>query len=262
MKKLIGAAKSSNKSSKANYLDPKTRFNDDTFNDDEMYDAVGEFLYYNGIAPDDLKANISSREYYEDNEFEVNCKFSWIFYPEDVPKKDFKKVSNKIEKLFKNKFKSDDWFEVDCIRYDDSEYSQHGYDVELILRIHYGLIPDEDIDSSTNIYATSESDIKKRGKDMIRIAEVKAPSKRYEKVFEAANRVYKNWCDNFDEEFADYFADEDEDWGPEDMTKSEKIDAMLECIESELYDKGFSDSEITQVVDASDKFRKLLNSLI
>lgn len=91
---------------------------------------------------------------------------------------------------------------------------------------------------------------------------VKAPSKRYEIVFEAANDIYKEWCENFDEEFADYFADEDEDWGPEDMTKAEKIDAMLECIESELYDRGFSDSEITQVVDASDEFRKLLNRLM
>ena len=63
----------------------------------------------------------------------------------DVPKKDFKKVANKIEKLFKDKFKSDDWFEVDCVRYDDSEYSEYGYDVELLLRIHYKLISDDDI---------------------------------------------------------------------------------------------------------------------
>ena len=84
MKRLVMSARSaSKKTDNKDYLNPKTKFNDETFSDDEMYDAIGEFLYSNGIAPDDLKANISSREYYEDDEFEVNCKFSWIFYPED-----------------------------------------------------------------------------------------------------------------------------------------------------------------------------------
>lgn len=146
MKRLVMSARSANKKTdNKDYLNPKTKFNEATFSDEEMFGIIGDFLYRNKIPVDDLKANISGREYYEDDEFEVNCKFSWIFYPEDVPKKDFKKVANKIEKLFKDKFKSDDWFEVDCVRYDDSEYSEHGYDVELILRIHYRLIPKDDI---------------------------------------------------------------------------------------------------------------------
>lgn len=143
MKRVIAAARPSRKKAKVDYLDPKTQFNDATFSDDAMFNAIGEFLYKNNIQADDLKANISGREYYGDDEFEVNCKFQWIFYPEDVSKADFKKVAKNIEKLFKAQFKADDWFEVDCVRYDDSEYTEHGYDVELTLRIHYGLIPDQ-----------------------------------------------------------------------------------------------------------------------
>lgn len=127
------------------YLDINTKFNKNTFNVQEFFDIIQEFLFDNKIPTDDLKANISFNEYepmsdadWDKGEFQVSCLFSWIFYPIDIPKEQFKNVAENIEQLFKDQFKLSN-YNVDCIRYDDSEYSSDGYDVELKLYINYGL---------------------------------------------------------------------------------------------------------------------------
>ena len=126
------------------YLNTKTKFNENTFDKQELFDTVEEILRSNKFPIDDLKANITYNEYlavadWDNDEFQVNCLFSWIFYPEDVPKKEFVKISNQIEEIFTEEFNIQFRADIDCIRYADSEYSDHGYDVELRLHLDYNL---------------------------------------------------------------------------------------------------------------------------
>ena len=65
----------------------------------------------------------------------VKCTFSWIFYNEDIPKSLFKSKAQEIEDIIRDNFKLNDYYDVRCIRYNDSQYTRSGYDVELELRI-------------------------------------------------------------------------------------------------------------------------------
>jgi len=126
------------------YLDVNTKFNETTFDKQELFYTVEEILRSNKFPIDDFKANIYYNEYeamadWDEDEFQVNCTFSWIFYPEDVPKKEFKKIALQIEDLIRDQFKVKYEYDVNCSRYDDSEYTEHGYDVELKLKISYKL---------------------------------------------------------------------------------------------------------------------------
>ena len=130
------------------YLDINTKFNETNFDRQELFDTIAEILLSNKFPIDDLKANISYSEYeamadWDEDEFQVNCLFSWIFYPEDIPKKEFKKVALQIEDIFKEQFNIQHDYDVNCSRYDDSEYTNNGYDVELNLRINYKLDKNE-----------------------------------------------------------------------------------------------------------------------
>ena len=138
MKRFIKASSTSDITS---YLDVKTKFDKKSFDPNKMFDAIASILDKNNIPTDDLKGNIYGNEY--DDEFDVRCKMSWIFYLEDVSKKDFKKTAEKIEDIFDKQFKDDEWFECNCTRYDDSEYTDKGYDVELDLRIHYAVAEED-----------------------------------------------------------------------------------------------------------------------
>lgn len=128
------------------YLDVNTKFKESTFDKQELFDTVEEILGNNKFPIDDLKANIYYSEYlamsdadWDEDKFQVNCLFSWIFYPEDIPKKDFKKTAIRIEDIFREQFNIQFDYDVNCTRYDDSEYTDHGYDVELKLNIEYNL---------------------------------------------------------------------------------------------------------------------------
>lgn len=126
------------------YLNTTTKFNETTFDKQELFDAVEELLRSNKFVIDDFKANISYNEHeamldWDKDEFQVNCRFSWIFYLEDVPKAEFAKIALQIEKLFRDQFKVAYENDVECFRYDNSEYAEHGYDVELKLKISYEL---------------------------------------------------------------------------------------------------------------------------
>ena len=125
------------------YLNLNSKFNKQTFNKDELFDLVYDILCSNKIHIDDFKGNISCNEYYslsnnDRDSFDVDCTFSWIFYPEDIPKSKFKNVAMNIEEIIKNQFKLKK-STVKCIRYDDSEYTYNGYDVELELNMSYQL---------------------------------------------------------------------------------------------------------------------------
>lgn len=125
------------------YLNTTTKFNETTFDKQDLFDTVEEMLRSNKFIIDDFKANISCNEYeamsdWDKDELQVDCRFSWIFYPEDVPKTDFAKVALQIEKLVIDQFKVNE-NDVKCFRYDNSEYAEHGYDVELKLKISYEL---------------------------------------------------------------------------------------------------------------------------
>lgn len=65
----------------------------------------------------------------------VKCTFSWIFYNEDIPKSLFKSKAQEIEDIIRDNFKLNDYYDVICTRYNDSQYTRSGYDVELELRI-------------------------------------------------------------------------------------------------------------------------------
>lgn len=124
------------------YLDRKSKFNDNTFDKYELFDVVEEILHNNKIPCDDFKGNI-----YVDNDYkiydcdedacDVRCTFSFVIYDCDLPKKNFRKLSEKIEKIFREQFSLDGADDVSCYRYNDSEYASDGYDVELKLHIRY-----------------------------------------------------------------------------------------------------------------------------
>ena len=126
------------------YLDINTKFNETTFDKQELFDSVEEILRINKFPIDDLKANIYYSEHlamadWDEDEFQVDCLFSWIFYFEDISKKSFKKIALQIEDIFREQFNIQNEYDINCSRYDDSEYTDNGYDVELKLRITYKL---------------------------------------------------------------------------------------------------------------------------
>lgn len=127
------------------YRDINHAFKEGQFDKDEFFYTVMNILMENSIPADDLKANVYVNEHYEDEEVDVKATFSWIFYPEDVSKKEFAKVAKNIENIFKKIYGKAFWFECDVVRYDDSYYDNKGYDVEMRFRTQFVLEPEEDL---------------------------------------------------------------------------------------------------------------------
>lgn len=102
---------------------------------DELVDSLIDTINAQGCQADDFKMNMSRTTWSADDiEFYCNCSF--ILYPEDTPKAKFKKLSTKIEDSIRSNLNSR---VVDCVRYDDSEYSSHGYDVSLTFKVDIDL---------------------------------------------------------------------------------------------------------------------------
>ena len=145
MKRYIASAKkSSAKKISDPYKDIHHVFKEGEFDDNRFFDTLASILNDNQIPTDDLKGNVYVHEYPEDNEVDVRATLSWIFYPEDVSKKEFERVSENIEKIFDKIYGEADWFECKVVRYRDSEYSEHGYDVEMDFRTQFELESEED----------------------------------------------------------------------------------------------------------------------
>lgn len=140
MKKRIVCSKSVDP-----YRDINHAFKEGEFDKYKFFDTVTNIFVENRILADDLKANIYVNEYYEDEEVDVKATFSWIFYTDDVPKKEFAKVAKDIENIFKNIYGKAFWFECDVVRYDDSYYTNDGYDVEMRFRTQFALELEEDL---------------------------------------------------------------------------------------------------------------------
>lgn len=124
------------------YLDRKSKFNDKTFDKYELFYIVEEILHKNKIPCNEFKGNISVDNDYkiadwDEDKCEVQCTFNFIIYDCELPKKDFRKTAEKVEKIFREQFNINRSDDVVCNRYDDSEYASNGYDVELKLHICY-----------------------------------------------------------------------------------------------------------------------------
>lgn len=123
---------------KALYLDPKSKFNEDTFDEIDLFDAINEFLGEElNIPCDDFKGDIYCEEDEYESTLDVSCNFEWIFYPDDISIKEFKQISDKIETALKQNFNTN---KCECVRYNGpSQYSESGYDVSLKLEFSYDL---------------------------------------------------------------------------------------------------------------------------
>lgn len=122
------------------YKDKKTAFNSETFNEEEFFNTIYEILR-KVVVPDDFKGNVffSEDEPFSDipGYFIAKGTFSWIIYDSDTPKSEFKALAEKIEKHLTEVLNLSPTDTVECVRYDDSNYTNEGYDVDLKLIIKY-----------------------------------------------------------------------------------------------------------------------------
>lgn len=124
------------------YLDRKSKFNKKTFDKFELFNLVEEILQKNKIPHDDFKGNIFVNNDpkiadWDEDSLSVKCTFSFIIYLNEIPKKDFNQIGEKIEQIFRDTFQLENEDDVKCYRFDDSEYADNGYDVEIKLYLKY-----------------------------------------------------------------------------------------------------------------------------
>lgn len=125
------------------------KYNEATYDTSKLFEEVETILVKKlNLHPDDFKGNVNCQTFRwndGDNDFEVNVHLYWIFYEEDVSKAKFKYfVRDLIRDEIRERYKElmiGYGSDVDCFRYDDSEYTsdKNAYDVELHFRLTYKL---------------------------------------------------------------------------------------------------------------------------